>query len=122
MKKKKEIEARMKACMNAHRHWLWYDQVHYLTEYGVEYPKKIQDLPDMFEFCPDGKRLPEYNEEQRPYEVAMELAWVLGIEDKIFKKMAKYQEEVEKFLISPKVKKVEAEMKEDLGDWEYSIK
>jgi len=107
MKRKKQIEARMKACLANHRLELWENALTYdsTTEDIIdclEIPQKIED-EGRHRDCPNGLIIPEFD----AHLVARELAWVLGVD--IDKKIDKFHEEIKKYLEKPKVVKAIAE-------------
>ena len=108
MKKKKEIEARLKACLANYRYELWNDALAYEDEIPdcYEIPQKIEDEGG-HRSCPNGLMIPEFD----AHRVVRELAWVLDVE--IDKKIDKFRDEIQKYLAKPKVQKALAEWRDN---------
>jgi len=103
MRKKKEIEGRIKACLGHYQYGLWAEEFSWRDELMEDI---FNDIPLKIdrgaqESCPSGLRLPE--DYSGCVQLAYELAWVLDID--ISKKVDRIHKELEKYKEQPKVKK-----------------
>ena len=107
MKRKKQIEARLRACLAKYRWELWSEELSYDNQFPdcYEIPQKVED--EAMAKCPDGKPIP-YN---YGHYCAYEMAWVLGVD--IDKKIDKFHDEIQQYLEKPKVKKAFAAWREE---------